>query len=285
MTSGKGGSYFYAIVGISLVLLVLGVAGVLLIEAKRVSTDLRENFTVEVVLSDSVAPSAIQSLQTRIKGKSYVKNITFVSKEEAIKFLVKDIAKDEDPLDILGYNPLYNSFLINLYQNSTNAEGFETVRKELSVMPGVEKINFQKNILDTLTRTMGRASLIVLALAGLLLAFAISLIFNTIRLAMFSKRFNIKTMQLFGATKWFIIKPFLGKSIFNGLLSGLIACILLLGGIWYFDYTMPDLALQRDLYTFALLFGALVLFGIIISFLSTLTAVLRYLRIKVEDLY
>ena len=121
--------------------------------------------------------------------------------------------------------------------------------------------------------------------AGALLIFAISLIFNTIRLAMFSNRFTIKTQQLFGATQWFIIKPFLGRSILNGLLSGIAACALIAALVYYIDYTLPDLGLQADLITFALLFGSVILFGILISFLSTFTAVLRYLRMKVEDLY
>ncbi len=132
---------------------------------------------------------------------------------------------------------------------------------------------------------MDKASIGGLALGALLLVFAVSLIFNTIRLAMHSNRFTIKSMQLFGATRWFIIRPFLGRSIFNGFLSGLIACVALLAVIWYADYSIPELALQSDLITFALLFGALILFGILISFFSTLTAIFRYLRVKVEDLY
>ena len=118
-----------------------------------------------------------------------------------------------------------------------------------------------------------------------MLAFAISLIFNTIRLAMFSRRFTIKTQQLFGATRWFIIKPFLGRGIWNGLVSGIAACVLIAALLFYIDHTMPDLGLQGDLITFGALFGVVILFGILISFLSTLIAVLRYLRLKVEDLY
>ena len=112
-----------------------------------------------------------------------------------------------------------------------------------------------------------------------------SLIFNTIRLAMFANRFTIKTQQLFGATRWFIIKPFLGRSILNGFVSGITACILIAALVFYIDYTLPDLGLQGDLVTFGALFGVIIVFGILISFLSTLTAVLRYLRLKVEDLY
>src|ERR1019366_3980326 len=102
---------------------------------------------------------------------------------------------------------------------------------------------------------------------------------------MFSNRFTIKTMQLIGATRWFIIKPFLGKSILNGFISGLAACLLMAALMIYFDRSYPELGLQGDLVTFALLFGAVIVFGILISFFSTVTAVMRYLRLKVEDLY
>ncbi|MBS1611652.1 MAG: cell division protein FtsX [Bacteroidetes bacterium] len=283
MADRKGTTYFYSIIGIALVLLVLGIAGALGIEARRLTTNLKENLTVEVVLKDEVTPEQINSLQASIKGKQYVKNIKFVSKDEAAATLKKDLG--EDFLDILGYNPLYDSYLINLYEQYANEQSAETVNKEIAALPGVKQLNFQKNELQNINLVIGRASMVILIAAGLLLAFAISLIFNTIRLAMFSNRFTIKTMQLFGATRWFIIKPFLGKSILNGLVSGFIACLLLGALLLYVDYTQPDLALQTDLITFAMLFAALVLFGILISFLSTSIAVLRYLRIKVDDLY
>ncbi|MCW5908328.1 MAG: ABC transporter permease [Chitinophagales bacterium] len=283
MASAKSTSYFYAIVGISLVLFVLGIAAAFVYKAKKTTTEFKENLTIEVVLKDEVDTAETASLQATIKGKKYVKNIRFVSKEEAAKILRKDLG--ENFLDILGYNPLYHSFLVNVYEEYTAKTGLEVVQKELMALPEVKQVNFQKNALESFDKTAGRASFIILVVAGLLLAFAVSLIFNTIRLAMFSNRFTIKTMQLFGATRWFIIKPFLGKSLLNGFISGLIACLLLTAVIAYFDYVLPELGLRSDLITFALLFGALILFGIFISFFSTLTAVLRYLRVKVDDLY
>lgn len=285
MANSKGGTHFYAIIGIALVLLVLGIAGALGIEAQKLSTDFKENLTVEVVIKDKVELTDISKLQASIKGQPYVKNIKFVSKDDAAKMLKEYYKGDEDFLDILEYNPLYNSFIINLYERYTVADSIEMIRTRITAMEGIQQVNVQKDVLESLNKSVGKASLVILIVAALLLAFAISLIFNTIRLAMFSKRFTIKTMQLFGATRWFIIKPFLGRSIVNGFISGIIAGVLLTGIVGYFDYSMPELALKNDLITFALLLGALVLFGIFISFVSTLTAVLRYLRIKVEDLY
>ncbi len=262
---------------------VLGVASVLIIEAKRVSTSFKENLTVEIVLKDEVNLGQIASLQTRVQGKPYVKNLVYVSKEEAARILQKDLG--ENFLDILGYNPLYASLNLNLLEAYANKDSFAVVRKDLSGFAEVKQVNIQDNILETLDLNVRSATLVVIIIAGVLLIFAVSLIFNTIRLVMFSNRFVIKTQQLFGATRWFIVKPFLGRSILNGFISGTLACLLIAALIYYFQYTLPDLGLLRDLFTFAVLFGGLILFGILISFLSTLTAVIRYLRLKVEDLY
>lgn len=283
LASIKSTSYFYAIIGVSLVLFVLGMAVVLIYKAKQTSTEWKENLAIEIVLKDEIDTPSIATLQTIIKGKKYVKNIRFISKHEAAQTLQKDLG--ENFLDILGYNPLYHSFLINVYEEYSTKTGLEAVQKELTMLPEVKQVNFQKSVLDSFDKTVGKASFIILVIAGLLLAFAVSLIFNTIRLAMFANRFTIKTMQLFGATRWFIIRPFLGKSLLNGLVSGLIASALLTIVLAYFDYALPELDLRTDLITFALLFGALILFGIFISFFSTLTAVLRYLRVKVDNLY
>ncbi len=283
MANSKGTSYFYAIFGITLVLFVLGVSVILIYEAKRISTGVKENLTVEVVLKEDVAASKITSLQARIQGRPYTKSTKFISKEEAAKILQQDLG--ENFLDILGYNPLYASFSLNLYESYANKDSFELVKNDLASFAEVKQVNVQGNVLESLDKDVRSGTFIILIIAGALLVFAISLIFNTIRLVMFSNRFTIKTQQLFGATRWFIIKPFLGRSIWNGFISGITACILIAALLAYIDHTLPDLGLKGDLVTFGALFGVVILFGILISFLGTLTAVLRYLRLKVEDLY
>lgn len=283
MANGKHASYFYAVFGTTLVLFVLGVAAVFIVEAQRISTDFKENLTVEVVLKDSINVADITAAQNVIKGKGYVKSVKFISKAEAAKILQKDLG--DNFLDILGYNPLYASFNINLNEHFANKDSFALVKSDLGKLLVVQQVNIQNNILESLDKKVQNASLIILIVAVALMIFAVSLIFNTIRLVMFSKRFTIKTMQLFGATQWFIIRPLLGRSIFNGLLSGVAASGLLAGLFYYVNNKLPELALQRDLITFAELLGGIVLFGVLISFMSTLIAALRYLRLKVEDLY
>lgn len=263
----------------------VGVAGVLLVEARRVSSDFRENLIVEVRLKDSLTAGKVPSLKEFLLSKPYVKNARYVSKEDAAKLLQKDNNLPQNYLDVLGYNPLYASFIVNLRQEFANKDSFDLIKADISKINGVEEVHIQENILETLDKNIRSASFLILVGGAALLIFAISLIFNTIRLAMFSNRFTIKTMQLFGATRWFIIRPFLGKSILNGLVGGVVACALIGALIFYFDYELPELGLKRDLITFALLSGGVILFGILISFVSTLTAVFRYLRMKVEDLY
>jgi cell division transport system permease protein len=197
--------------------------------------------------------------------------------------LQKDLGQNF--LDILGYNPLYASYSINLLKDYTNTESFPQIKADLLKVNGVTAVNIQSGVLESLDKNIKTATLVVLVIVTALMIFAISLIFNTIRLVMFSSRFTIKTMQLFGATKWFIIRPFLSRSLVNGLISSIIASLLIGAALFYFDRTLPELGLQRDLYTFALLSAALAAFGILISFFSTLIAVLHYLRLKVEDLY
>lgn len=283
MANSKGTSYFYAIFGITLVLFVLGVSSILIFEARKISAGFKETVNVEVVLNDDVSVSKIASLQTRIQGKPYTKSTKFISKQEAAKILEKDLG--ENFLDILGYNPLYASFSINLIESYANKDSFELVKTDLAKLTEVKQVNVQSSIFESLDKNIRSGTFVILIVAGVLLIFAISLIFNTIRLAMFTRRFTIKTQQLFGATRWFIIKPFLGRSIWNGFISGIAACILIAALMIYIDHTLPDLGLQGDLVTFGALFAAVIVFGILISFFSTVTAVLRYLRLKVEDLY
>jgi cell division transport system permease protein len=258
-------------------------AAVLIFEAKKVSTDFKENLTIEVVLKDNVDINKIDSVETAIKNKPYAKSLRFISKEEAAKILKADLG--EDFMDILGYNPLYASFILNLFEKYATKDSFNMIESELTGLKEVKQVNFQKNILESLDKKVKSATAIILVIGGLLLFFSVSLIFSTTRLAIFSNRFIIKTQQLFGATRWFIIKPFLGRSLFNGFISGIVACLMVAGMIAYFDYVIPELDLQADFLSFAVLFAIIIGFGILISFLSTLTAVFRYLRLKLEDLY
>jgi cell division transport system permease protein len=276
-------AYFYSIFATTLVLIVLGAVFVMAYEARQVSVSLKENLTVEVVLADGIAQDSVNTLKEILAKKAFVKKAVYVSKEEAAESLKKELGQNY--LDILGYNPLYPSFRVNLKEAYANQSSFERIQRELSTLPGVQQVNIQKSVLTELDKTLRNFTLIGLIVGALFLAFAVSLIFSAIKLDIFSRRQVIKSMQLFGATRWFIIRPYLARSLFNGMMSGVLASAAICGICYYLDYEFPMLGLTTDLFIFALLLAVLILLGIFISFISTLIALSKYLNYKLDDLY
>ncbi|MFN8278512.1 MAG: permease-like cell division protein FtsX [Chitinophagales bacterium] len=281
MNSGRNSTYFYAIFATTIVLMVLGVVAFIAYEARITTAQLREEMVAEVVLRDDVSTEEANQMKSELSKKEFVKSIRFVSKEEAGESLKKELG--EDYLDILGFNPLYPSFRVNLHESFANNAGFEKLQQAVSADTLVQQVNFQKNIANQLDSTLRTVTFFGLIIGTIFLAFAISLIFSSIKLAIFSRRQLVKTMQLFGATRWFISKPFLGRSIVNGIISGLLASLTLFAAGFYLNYEFPMLQLTRNLPIFALLSALLMVFGILISFFSTLIALTRYLNYRLTD--
>ena len=275
--------YFYSIFATTLVLVILGSVFEMAYEARMVSVSLKENLIVEVVLGDGISADSVNTLKNTLSKMAFVKKATFVSKEQAAESLKKELGQNY--LDILGYNPLYPSFRLNLNEEFANQKSFERIQRQLSTLGGVQQVNIQKNVLTELDKTLRNFTFIGLLIGVLFLVFAVSLIFSAIRMNIFSRRQIIKSMQLFGATRWFIIRPYLGRSSVNGLISGVLASAVIYGVSYYLDYQFPILGLTTDLFIFALLLGILLLLGIIISFVSTLIALTKYLNYKLDDLY
>ena len=268
-------AYFYSIFATTLVLIVMGAVLIMEYEARKVSVDLKENLTVEIVLGDNAPADSINLLKGILAKRDFVKKIVYVSKAQAAASLKKELGTNY--LDVLGYNPLYPSFRVNLNQAYANQKSFERIQRDLGSLPGVQQVNIQKSVLTELDKILRNFTFIGLLIGVLFLAFAVSLIFTAIKLN--------KSMQLFGATRWFITKPYLGRSLLNGLISGVLASAALYGTCYYLDYQIPMLGLTADLLIFAMLLGALILLGIFISFFSTLIALTRYLNYKLDDLY
>ena len=276
-------AYFYSIFATTLVLIVMGAVLIMEYEARKVSVDLKENLTVEIVLGDNAPADSINLLKGILAKRDFVKKIVYVSKAQAAASLKKELGTNY--LDVLGYNPLYPSFRVNLNQAYANQKSFERIQRDLGSLPGVQQVNIQKSVLTELDKILRNFTFIGLLIGVLFLAFAVSLIFTAIKLNIFARRQVIKSMQLFGATRWFITKPYLGRSLLNGLISGVLASAALYGTCYYLDYQIPMLGLTADLLIFAMLLGALILLGIFISFFSTLIALTRYLNYKLDDLY
>lgn len=276
-------SYMYAIISVTLVLFMLGVLGVMLIYSQNISNYFRENIEVSIILKDNVNEVDVLQFQKKLELEPYIKSATFISKDEAARIMEEDLGED---LDLLDYNPLYAS--VNMYLNAdyANKDSLAAIEEALLLNPIVEEVYYFRAIVDLVNRNVLTATYVLGAIAILLFFIALTLIDNTIKLQMYSNRFIIRSMQLVGATRWFIIKPFLMRGVFNGLVSGLVAVIALVGLMYYAQVKLPALKVVSDnLIGFSIIFAGVIVTGILISWLSTWRAVAKYLSMKLDDLY
>lgn len=276
-------SYLYAIVSVTMVLFMLGILGVLLIYSQNISNYFRENIEVSIILKDNVNEVDVLQFQKKLELEPYIKSSTFISKDEAARIMQEDLGED---LDLLDYNPLYASVNIYLKADYANKDSLANIEEELLQNPIVEEVYYFRAIVDLVNRNVKVVSMVLGVIAALLFIIALTLIDNTIKLLMYSNRFIIRSMQLVGATRWFIIKPFLMRGVFNGLVSGLVAVIALVGLMYYAQIKLPALQVVSDnLIGFSIIFAGVIVTGILISWLSTWRAVAKYLNMKLDDLY
>jgi cell division transport system permease protein len=276
-------SYVSTIISISLVLFMLGMLGLILLNAQRVSNYVKENIGLSLYLKEDVKQSQINELQSFLESKEYVKRTVFVSSEEAAELMKKDLG--EDFVDFLGFNPLTASIDVFLNADFAESENISKIEKELSKSPLVKEVVIQKDLLSEVNRNIRKIGVVLLGFSLLLLIIVIALINNTIRLAIYSKRFLIKTMQLVGATEGFIKRPFILRSILNGFLSGVISLLLLLGVIYSVQNNIPEFIELQNFNDYIILFLSVIVLGIVISWFSTSMAVSKFLKMQSGDLY
>lgn len=276
-------SYLYAIISVTMVLFMMGILGVLLVYSQNISNYFRENIEVSIILKDNVNEVDVLQFQKKLELEPYIKSSTYISKDEAARIMQEDLGED---LDLLDYNPLYASVNMYLKADYANKDSLAAIEEELLLNPIVEEVYYFRAIVDLVNRNVRVASIVLGVIAGLLFLIALTLIDNTIKLLMYSNRFIIRSMQLVGATRWFIIKPFLMRGVFNGLVSGLVAVIALVGLMYYAQIKLPALKVVSDnLIGFSIIFAGVIVTGILISWLSTWRAVAKYLSMKLDDLY
>ncbi|MGF6844864.1 cell division transport system permease protein [Chitinophaga sp. W3I9] len=276
-------SYLYSIIGVALVLFLLGTLGLVVIHANKLSVYFKESIEIQVILRDNVKEAQATALRDSMAHRPYIKSIEYVSKDMAAQRFKKDFG--EDFITLLQYNPLYSSINIKANANYVNNDSLKIIENNLSQQSIVREISYQRMLVSKLNENVNRIGLIILIISGLLCLVVIFLIDNTIRLAMFSNRFLIKTMQMVGATRWFIAKPFDLRSIANGAIAAVIAIAGLIGIMSVSDKLLPELAGLRDNLMIAFLFIGMILIGISISLVSTHRSVMKYLRLKLDDLY
>jgi len=261
----------------------LGLLGLIILNTKKISDQVKENISFQIILKDDAKEVDVARLQKTLDVSDYAKSNEYVTKEDAAKTLQKDLG--EDFINFLGYNPLLSSINVHLRAEYANTDSIGWIEKNLMNNKLVKEVLYQKSLVSMVNENAKKISLIILIFSGLLMVIALALINNTIRLSIYSKRFLIKTMLLVGATQGFIRKPFLLKGIKHGLYSAAIAIALLLTIIYLAEKELPELSTIQDSQMLLLLFALVTLLGVIISGVSTSLAVRKYLRLKTDDLY
>lgn len=276
-------SYFTLVLSITLVLFLLGLMGLLILNAQKLSVYVKENIGFSVILKEEIKEVDIIRLQKDLDASHYVKSTEYISKEQAAEELQEQLG--EDFISFLGYNPLLASIDVKLYADYANPDSIAVIEKDLQKFSQVKEVFYQKSLVHLINENVRRISLIILVFSGLLFLIALTLINNTIRLSIYSRRFIINTMQLVGATRGFIRRPFVLKSMLFGTYSAVIAILMLTGVIYALQQELPEITILQDLKMIGALFILVILLGMFINSISTFFAVNKFLRMRTDELY
>jgi len=277
------GSYLTLVISVSLVLFLLGILGLVIINTKELTDYFRESLSFSVILDDNAREADIRMLQKDLDAKPYVKSTEYISKEEAAVKMKEDLG--EDFINFLGDNPLPPSIDVYLYAGYTNTDSVAKIEKYILSYPFAREVWYEDSLLILINENVRKISLFLLILSSFLFLIAVTIINNTIRLAIYSKRFLIRTMQLVGATRSFIRKPFLVRSIYHGVLAALVAMLLLIGLLYLIEKEFLMLFSFESTKLLVILGILIIIAGILINLLSTFLSVNRYLDIPEDKLY
>ena len=276
-------SYFSVVISIALVLFLLGLLGILVVNAKFISDEFKEKVVLTIYLEDATKAVEINQLKNSLILAEYVKKTQFISKDAAASFMKNEYG--ENFLDEVGYNPLKNSIEVNLLADYVTAKRLDSLSYKALQKNFVEDVKYDKDLVTLMNSNVKRLSLWVLIICGIFTLIAVLLINSSIRLAVYSKRFSIKTMQMVGATKSFIRRPFVWHNIRLGILGGLIAISGNAVLLYYIDLSFPEFKLmQQPTILIGALFTVLAI-GIFITWISTHLATQRFLNLKTEQLH
>lgn len=272
-----------AVVSITLVLLMLGLLGLVMLYAKALSGYVKENVGFTIFMKDEAKEVDILQFQKFLDASDFVKSTDYVTADEAAEMLQETLG--EDFVGFMGYNPLKRSIDVKIKSDFANEDGIINIQSDLLKNPLIYEIDYPVDLIRFINKNVRKAGFIILGFVVLLSLIAISLINNNIRLAVYSKRFIINSMKLVGATQGFIRRPFIYEGVTRGILGALIANVLLAGFIYITNQNVPELFGLEDVEIVFTLFGAVLLLGLFISFLSTTFAVRKYLRLNADELY
>ncbi|MDX8341441.1 permease-like cell division protein FtsX [Draconibacterium sp. IB214405] len=276
-------SWITSLISITLVLILMGMLSFILINSKRLSDYVREKIGLTLVLEDNLKDTEIIRLQKVLSATNFVKSIEFIDKEAAAKTLTANLG--EDFQGFLGYNPLFDSFDLKLLAAYTQSDSLQLLEKKLLEYPQLTEVYYQENLVVLINNNVRKISIALLVISGILTFIFFGLINNTIRLLIYSQRFTINTMQMVGASKGFIRKPFLLKSLLLGAYGGILANAALIGGIYTYKTQLQGLINFADLQTILLIVLIVFALGFFISLVSTWFALGKFLRMKFDELF
>lgn len=276
-------SYITTVVSISLVLFMLGLFGLIIFHAKKLSDYVKENIGFSIIMKENVKEAGIIKLQKTLDATDYIKSTEYITKEQAAKEFTEELG--EDFTSFLGYNPLLPTIEVRFKAAYANNDSLSVIKDKILADENVKEVFYQESLVNVVNKNVRKIGIIILGFSALLLIIAIALINNTIRLSVYSKRFIIRSMQLVGATRRFISKPFILRGVLQGIIGSFIAILLLVGIVYVSQRELPEFVNLQDIDLFLSLFGIVIFLGIIISWLSNYFAVRKYIRIKTDYLF
>lgn len=276
-------SYFSVVLSIFIVLTLLGTLGLFVINSEKISNDFKENIPMSVYFKNEANDTLLQAFGTQLKDAPYIKDYVFVSRDDAAKNN-KDII-GEDFMAFLGTNPLPNSYDIHLNGAYVQKDSIKEIEVKIKSDPMVEDVIYDRMLVDLVNDNIKQITFWLLVISGVLAFLSMLLINSSLRLSIYSHRFTIKTMQMVGATKSFIRRPFIWRGIILGLIGSALAIAALIALVYYIDGLFPVLNIWNDWVPTAIILAGVLIFGIIITSISTFLATQRFLNLRTDDLY
>ena len=276
-------SYFSVVLSIFLVFFLLGILGLFVINSKRLSDNFKEEIAMTVFFKTEATDSVIKAFNSELKTAKFAKSFEYVSKEKAAEKHMKVIG--EDFMQFLGVNPLQNSFDIHLKADYVTNEGIAKIENRLRKNDMIADIVYDKQLVTLVNDNIKNISMWILIVSCVFALVSVLLINSSLRLSIYANRFIIKTMQMVGATKSFIRKPFIQRSVYLGLIGSALAVVALIGVLIYIQTTFPSLGILEDKLAIAIVLVGILVLGVVITWISTFFATQRFLNLRTDDLY
>lgn len=275
--------FITSLISTTLVLVMLGTIVLFVLTARNLSSYVRENINVTILLSDDAQQSDIDALQAKLEKAPYMKSMKYISKERALLDQCNDMGTD--PSEFLGFNPFTASMEIKLNAEYANNESLAKIEKELKSNKEVMDVIYQKELMNSVNTNIRKFSVVLLIIAALFTYISFALINNTVRLTIFSRRFLINTMKLVGASWAFIRRPFLNQSFLLGIISAILSDAVILGGVYWLSTYEPEINLVIDWKVMAIVGASVLVFGLLITYLCTYFSLSKYLKMTSNELY